>query len=467
MVEPAAESQGTRSNGPQPETREALKQVKELENQGYEFEGADACLNPAPRLRARTARQLCGTSTATMDSPAISEATVKIELPDGTCMHTAAEAEGPVDALNYALRKALEGTYPELKDVRLDDYKVRILNAQAATAAMTRVLIESSDGSAVWNTVGVSGNIVAASYRALVDSIEYKLLVAGARIDWAGSRSRRPLNRSLVFPGSRRCPAIARSTRLKEGLCYSLRQVCRKPAGFCEGDTMRTGRVLDSGGGVCWGFRGGTAGIARRGRRQLADGFAFTEGPAADAAGNVYFTDQPNDRIMKWSVDGELTTYLQPCGRSNGLCFDREGHLWACADEKNQLWRISPGKDVTVLIETHEGKLLNGPNDLWLRPDGGAYFTDPFYKREYWARGETMEQSCQGVYYLAPDRKTLARVIDDLDQPNGIIGTPDGKTLYVTDIKAGKTYAYTILADGSLTGKTLFCEMGSDGMTRQ
>ncbi len=232
---------------------------------------------------------------------------------------------------------------------------------------------------------------------------------------------------------------------------------------------MRTGLMFLILAGACAGASAEdtAAGIAAPGAaaEKLADGFEFTEGPAADAAGNVYFTDQPNDRIMKWSVDGELTTYLQPCGRSNGLCFDREGHLWACADEKNQLWRISPGKDVTVLIETHEGKLLNGPNDLWLRPDGGAYFTDPFYKRDYWARGETMEQSCQGVYYLAPDRKTLARVIDDLDQPNGIIGTPDGKTLYVTDIKAGKTYAYTILADGSLTGKTLFCEMGSDGMT--
>lgn len=174
-----------------PETREALKQVKELENQGYEFEGADASLELLLRKAMGTYRtffKLRGFRTSVdrhdADSPAISEATVKIELPDGTCMHTAAEAEGPVDALNYALRKALEGTYPELKDVRLDDYKVRILNAQAATAAMTRVLIESSDGSAVWNTVGVSGNIVAASYRALVDSIEYKLLNSrGHKID--------------------------------------------------------------------------------------------------------------------------------------------------------------------------------------------------------------------------------------------------------------------------------------------
>jgi gluconolactonase len=197
---------------------------------------------------------------------------------------------------------------------------------------------------------------------------------------------------------------------------------------------------------------------------KLAGEFDFTEGPASDAQGNVFFTDQPNDRIMKWSVDGELSTYMQPCGRSNGLCFDSQGFLWTCADEKNQLWRIDPEKNVTVLVDAYQGKLLNGPNDIWIRPDGGAYFTDPFYKREYWDRGP-IEQDCEGVYYLAPDHKKLVRVVDDLVQPNGIIGTPDGKTLYVTDIRARKTYSYTIQADGTLTDKTLFCEMGSDGMT--
>jgi 2-isopropylmalate synthase len=166
-----------------PETRQALKEIKDLESRGYEFEGADASLELLLRKamgQYRTFFELRGFRTSVDrhqgEGPAISEATVKIELPDGTIMHTAAEAEGPVDALNNALRKALDGTYPELKDVHLEDYKVRILNAQAATAAVTRVLIESSDGETVWNTVGVSGNIVAASYHALVDSIEYKLL---------------------------------------------------------------------------------------------------------------------------------------------------------------------------------------------------------------------------------------------------------------------------------------------------
>lgn len=197
---------------------------------------------------------------------------------------------------------------------------------------------------------------------------------------------------------------------------------------------------------------------------KLAGEFKFTEGPAADAEGNVYFTDQPNDRILKWSTDGELSTFLQPSGRSNGLYFDADGNLWACADEKNELWRIDPEGNVTVVVKDYGGKLLNGPNDLWIRPDGGIYFTDPFYKRDYWDRGPE-EQDVQGVYYLSSDRTSLIRVADDLEQPNGIIGTPDGRTLYVADIRAGKTYAYNVQDDGTLANKRLFCELGSDGMT--
>jgi gluconolactonase len=197
---------------------------------------------------------------------------------------------------------------------------------------------------------------------------------------------------------------------------------------------------------------------------KLSGGFEFTEGPATDAKGNVFFTDQPNDRILKWSAAGKLSTYLQPCGRSNGLCFDAQGNLWACADEKNELWRISPSGKKTVVVKNYQGKLLNGPNDVWIRPDGGLYFTDPFYKRDYWKRGP-IEQGGEGVFYLGPDRKKLRRVVGDLKKPNGIVGTPDGKTLYVADIGADKTYAYAIGRDGSLSHKRLFCRLGSDGMT--
>ena len=196
----------------------------------------------------------------------------------------------------------------------------------------------------------------------------------------------------------------------------------------------------------------------------LAGGFKFTEGPAVDKAGNVYFTDQPNDRILMWSTDGKLSPFLQPSGRSNGLSFDREGNLWACADEKNELWRIAPSGKKDVVIKDFNGKRLNGPNDVWIHPNGGVYFTDPFYRRDYWTHQKS-EQEAQGVFYLDPRGNRLVRVVDDLKMPNGIIGTPDGKVLYVADIGAQKTYRYDIQKDGSLANKQPFCEMGSDGMT--
>lgn len=198
--------------------------------------------------------------------------------------------------------------------------------------------------------------------------------------------------------------------------------------------------------------------------RLLADGFQFTEGPAVNSRGDVYFTDQPNDRILKWTIEGKLESFLQPAGRSNGLYFDREDRLLACADEKNQLWSIGPDGKHEVLVENFEEKLLNGPNDLWIHPRGTVYFTDPLYKRPYWDRGP-MEQDGRHVYRVDPRSREVTRVATGFRQPNGIIGTPDGELLYVADIGDKKTYVFRVQEDGSLTDRRLFVEMGSDGMT--
>ncbi|MDP4224566.1 MAG: SMP-30/gluconolactonase/LRE family protein [Bacteroidota bacterium] len=197
---------------------------------------------------------------------------------------------------------------------------------------------------------------------------------------------------------------------------------------------------------------------------KLAGSFSFTEGPAADAEGNVFFTDQPNDRIMEWKVDGSLSTFMQPSGRSNGMFIDHKGNLWSCADEKNELWLIKPDKKVEVIAREYEGRVFNGPNDVWVAPNGSIYLTDPFYRRSWWDHTQ-MPQDKQCVYYLSPDHKTIRRVADDLEQPNGIVGTSDGKTLYIADIRASKTWSYSVQPDGALTSKKLFCELGSDGMT--
>jgi gluconolactonase len=197
---------------------------------------------------------------------------------------------------------------------------------------------------------------------------------------------------------------------------------------------------------------------------KVADGFLFTEGPTADKKGNIYFTDQPNNRILMWNEKTGISTFLEPSSRSNGMAFDSKGNLWSCADEKGELLMITPQKKIEVVSASFDGHRYNGPNDIWIAPDGGLYFSDPFYARNYWEHSK-MTQDKQCVYYLKPDHKTLIRIVDDLIQPNGLIGTPDGKTLFITDMQGRKTWSYTINPDGSLSNKKLFCEMGSDGLT--
>jgi gluconolactonase len=192
--------------------------------------------------------------------------------------------------------------------------------------------------------------------------------------------------------------------------------------------------------------------------------FIFTEGASVDKKGNVFFTDQPNNKIWEYSRQGKLSVWMDNTGRSNGTYFDNKGNLITCADEHNQLWSISPNKKVTVLVHDLNGRQLNGPNDIWVAPDGGMYITDPYYQRDYWTR-KNPDLEGQNVYFLPKGGDKLKTVVTDLEQPNGIVGTPDGKFLYVADIKANKTYRYVILPDGSLTHKQFFTAQGSDGMT--
>jgi len=194
--------------------------------------------------------------------------------------------------------------------------------------------------------------------------------------------------------------------------------------------------------------------------KKLAGDFKFTEGPAADAQGNVYFTDIPANLILKWSVaDGKLSTFLANSGGANGLYFDKDGNLLACQGGDRRLVSISPKGEITVLADKYEGKRFNSPNDLWIDPNGGVYFTDPRYGSR-----DGMEIEGEHVYYLTPDRKKVIRVVSDMVRPNGVIGTPNGRRLYVADHGANKTYSYRIGGDGTLSDKQLFAEQGSDGL---
>lgn len=195
----------------------------------------------------------------------------------------------------------------------------------------------------------------------------------------------------------------------------------------------------------------------------ISSQFSFTEGPAADAFGNVYFTDQPNDKIYVWNwKTNKIEEFLEKTGRANGTFFDQKGNLLTCSDENGEIWKINEDGVAEVLTTSFEGKRLNGPNDLWVDEKNGIYFTDPLYVRDYWKNFQ-QEIPEKNLYYRNSDGKITK--LDTFTQPNGIVGSQKLKKLYVSDIDANKIYMYDIQGDGKLTNKKLFCNLGSDGMT--
>jgi len=232
----------------------------------------------------------------------------------------------------------------------------------------------------------------------------------------------------------------------------------------------------------------------------------FTEGPTADKEGNVYFVEQNNNRIMLYTIDGKMIEWMKPSNYSNGMTFDNKGNLIACADQFNEMWSIYvKTKEHKVILKGEmDGKLFNAPNDVWCHPiTGRIYYTDPYFQRSWW----TAERSARGservpaVYFLEPDTGKVVKLLDGLpfvgrgrgrgpgaggppasapapgaapapqpdsqhfQTPNGIVGTSDGKLLYVADMSANRTYVYDIKPDGTLSEGKFFCDSGSDGMT--
>ena len=197
---------------------------------------------------------------------------------------------------------------------------------------------------------------------------------------------------------------------------------------------------------------------------KLAGGFKFTEGPAVDPDGNIFFTDIPNNRIHKWDIaTKKLSTFLEDSGGANGLYFSKEGDLYVCQGENRKVLSLyaDDGGEKEPLADQYDGKPFNKPNDLWIHPEGGIYFTDPNYGRK------TLSQDGEHLYFITPFHDSVYRVGDDFKRPNGVLGTPDGKTLYVADPGEQKTYSYTVESpdEGTLSNKKLFADVGSDGMT--
>ena len=189
----------------------------------------------------------------------------------------------------------------------------------------------------------------------------------------------------------------------------------------------------------------------------LANGFDFAEGPVYHA-GCLYFSDIQTNTIYKWSEQDGLTIHISNSGGTNGLFFDNAGNLYACESANKQLVVYKPKGEKQILVSQFDGLALNEPNDLWVAPNGNIYFSDPVYSG-------TLTQDGEHVYLVSSANNETIRVISDFVRPNGLVGSSDGTVLYVTDHGAGKTYEYNIEADGSLTNKKLFAQVGADGLT--
>ncbi len=201
--------------------------------------------------------------------------------------------------------------------------------------------------------------------------------------------------------------------------------------------------------------------------KQIQTGFEFTEGPAADAAGNLFFTDIPNNRIHKLDASGQLSVFAEPSGHCNGLMVVGDRLLACEMDGRLKQYSLTDAKE-TVLSDKHGDKRFNAPNDLVIDQAGGIYFTDPRFRApEPWPQGK------EAVYYRAADG-TVTRLIEDRKAPNGVILSPDEKTLYVIPSMEKEMWAYPVESPGKIGAGKLLCELrqapgatsgGGDGLT--
>ncbi|HWA98613.1 MAG TPA: SMP-30/gluconolactonase/LRE family protein [Pirellulales bacterium] len=197
-------------------------------------------------------------------------------------------------------------------------------------------------------------------------------------------------------------------------------------------------------------------------------GFQFTEGPAADTQGNLFFDDIPASRTYKLDPQNKLTVFREPSNNSNGLMFNGRGELVACEMQGQVVAIAADGTKVRPIATQYQGKRFNAPNDLVIDSTGGVYFTDPHFRAP-----EPLPQGVTAVYYVATDG-TVTRLMDDLKAPNGVILSPDEKTLYVIPSLQEEMMAYPVEGPGKLGKGRVFCKLkqpegksgtGGDGLT--
>jgi gluconolactonase len=202
---------------------------------------------------------------------------------------------------------------------------------------------------------------------------------------------------------------------------------------------------------------------------KVAGDLQFTEGPTPDAEGALYFTDIPADRIYKLTDDKTLKVFLQPAGHANGLMIDGGGRLFACQMDGKVVQIDTVSKATTTLADKYGEAPLNAPNDLVVDSTGGIYFTDPRFRA-----ATPLPQKVEGVYYRAADG-TVTRLHESDVAPNGVILSPDEKTLYVVPSMSKTMLAFDVQAPGKVGPAKTFCqvaqpegaenESGGDGLT--
>src|SRR5262245_13979239 len=186
---------------------------------------------------------------------------------------------------------------------------------------------------------------------------------------------------------------------------------------------------------------------------KLHTGFKFTEGPAADRAGNVYFSDIPDEKIYKVDTQGKLSVFREKSNHANGLAVNAKGEVVAC-EMDGRVVALSPdGKGRRVLAAGYRGQRFNAPNDLVLDREGGVYFTDPSFRAP-----KPLPQGKLGVYYVSAAGE-VTRLLDDLPNPNGVRLSPDGKTLYVLPTGQAEMMAYPVEAPGRIGKGKVFCTL--------
>lgn len=202
---------------------------------------------------------------------------------------------------------------------------------------------------------------------------------------------------------------------------------------------------------------------------EVQKGFQFTEGPASDDQGNLYFTDIPAEKILKLDPAGALSTFSDKSGHANGLMYNPgTKELFACEMDGQVVALALDGGKRRVLAGKYNDNRFNAPNDLVLDQAGGVYFTDPSFRAP-----KPQPQDKLGVYYAAADGK-VTRLVDSLPNPNGVILSPDEKTLYVVPTGQAEMMAYPVTAPGQLGEGKVFCTLkqpdgvqntGGDGLS--